>query len=60
MQLTHPQTIPTHQSVEKLSFTKFVFGAQKLGTTGSGNKKTQKEVLARDFIGIFLGQARCI
>ena len=31
MQLNHPQTIPTHQSVEKLFFTKYVFGAQKLG-----------------------------
>ena len=59
MQLNHPQTIPTHQSMEKLFFTKYVFGAQKLWTTGTGNKK-QKEVLARAFIGIFLGQARCV
>ena len=60
MQLNHPQTILTHQSVEKLSFTKLVPGDQKFGDPWVRKQKAQKEVLARAFIGIFLGQARCV
>lgn len=51
MQLNHPQTIPTHQSVEKLFFTKYVFGAQKLGTTGSGNKKHKRKCWPEPLLG---------